>query len=793
MGGAAVVFVDSFLRGWGTLFLVSLLVCGLLLGLRRLFPKGAGLFPRLAAVPWPYLPLGVLMAGAWVGVALLLAWAIAMLWREQLLLWERGVSSLPGLGILGWLWPSLPLVVGVVSVLALAARFLSRRVFHLAVATVALSTALGLSAQWECTLSGNQPAMGWAGCGFNHVTGRYFTDNVISPLVEQTSTPAKLVTLLLVGGGVLVLLMVFERSNLRQSLRPIRVGGIWDVSGVRHPALEQLVRECIHRNAPHAPTPLPGGPLTYWQDFVEQDTVKDDRWWSRVAAFVLRLMKPPSELEVSGNILFSEAEGLHGIRVNMVDVYSGQTLMARTFWDAEKVEHAVERAAYCAAERALEICTTLPEWSYWREGDGLALREYHEGVREMRKGAKGHGGRAEECFREAATQSPGSAPARLQLAQALEAQGNYVEAIGIYLELAERFPHLGIVRFRLASACRSACKWAPRLSEARPVLDERCPDAWKCLRDSLENQRILPLDRIQDVDLARLWVTRDALGLEYVMLLLARESLQRLLTAMRWRILGWCVRQTSDRRFFWRTFFWPPRKRWTQVLTVETALACVELRLSQVRLLDVSSFWSELMLRPLSLRRLTRWQDMQRGIERFQPSLSRKERRELRLGVLGEEWVLGERWAARAYLQEQARFTDLRRRIGRISAEATAASRETQAQWWGGLSYTLACFYSLCRVLGPQLRTGARPSSVPRDLVEDTTEEDGRRAVLHLSLSLRDPEGLFSRGTWNWLLSYPDLEPLKEHDGFENWKRVLMGEKAPMARPSATPGAPSPA
>ncbi|WP_267146699.1 tetratricopeptide repeat protein [Pyxidicoccus xibeiensis] len=795
---------------WGPEALVWVLGVGFLLwGAWHLLVAA---FPRLGSGLYPHALVGLVLLFLLVTGFTALVLGIDWLWSHHDALWKELTRGSLGavLGPLDWLWPWFPTLLVLGALLTLAAHHFSRRNFHLLSAGLLLGTFLGVALHGEPAPSGQvagwgvperqsaggalvppmlripQPAMVAciatdasvpfapyvpaalaASCVPGTATGDVFALNpsplersvdavvlqrgaerFFEPVLHREGAHPDLVTLILLGVGLLLGYGWLDRINLRQALLPIKVQGIEDAGGKRRPDLELLMRECLHRNTPHTPAPLPGGSLIYWQDFVEQQSIKDQHWLTRVAALVMRVVHPPAGMEISGTIIDS-AEGQQGppvkfgIRVHMVDVYSRQTLLARTFWSNTQVEHAVEDAAYFAVERAMEECGKLPEWAYWREEDalvgvnsGTALREYHEGVLRMREDA-GKAAVAEQAvshLKQAAQLSPGTALTWLQLAEALEAANDYVGAIEIYLELITRHRHLLVAKYRLASVCRSVREWGPGLDDWKPSQAGEL-NPWARLGVALSGVKARRLRRPTLQCRGRRWramaghgwpralkatlsrepdpLIEGSLGaLQDVLLDMALRCTKQLERAARWWLPLWCLKNTSERRLFWKTVLWPPRRLRGLYLSIKAARLNVELQRLQ-RLRDAY------LPRPPPFG----W-NVRRGGCRF--------------------------------------------RAWRVDFEARHAMR-IRGHWMGNTHFNLACFHALRM----------------RDEDSDRVRE-ARRATFHLTCALGDPEGPFSASTWRWLLRYPELEPLRRSDALKAWGHVSL--RVPDVRAELFPG-----
>ncbi|QRN92920.1 hypothetical protein JRI60_27305 [Archangium violaceum] len=703
---------------------LGLLVAGLVWRYR---PYIAGAFPRVTALAWPYPLTGlILVAGILLGGFLLMEATLRLWWSAPFFLLhaESADPSSPGwLSRLAWLWPWLPAYLLLLVLLYPAARVFSRRVFHAVVSIVLLSMVLGVALQGErtarpaaapmqpvfmvspftaattlndCLIASSQAPLSsslpvssiirsalsagcpdgglpvmmvpWslaaAGQSSDAVAIERFAARVIEPTFHRENTGPGIVTSVFFGLGLLLTLGWLDRLNLRRALLPIRVGSISGVDGKPRPDLEQLMRECLHRNAPHAPSPLPGGEMLYWQDFVEQQSSKDEHWLSRTVALVLRFLHPPGGLEVRGTLVEEYREAgrphhsrrRHGIRVNMVDIHSNQTLMALTFWSDEKVEHAIELAAYSAAERALEVCRKLPEWVYWRDdSNGDALRQYYQGLDVFGQGS-GEKHLAHEArihLREAAKRSPGSALARLQLAEILDADGDEVGAVELYLDLISRYPRLLVAHYRLASVCRTVAAWAPRLQEWRQHRDLRAWQAylndmrlhgyfwprfgdmppWLRIQESLSCScarrlrkptwlgRLYMMQRTQSQTLrswrcfrsveplelsAKKWPYEpiqedDTRTLQALLLDVGSRALEKHERACRWWVWLWCIGNTAERRLFRELLLWPPRKRRATLLSIRASRCCIELH--QLLLLNESGPLDDWMKKQYQRRR----------------------------------------------------------------------------------------------------------------------------------------------------------------------------------------------
>ena len=702
-----------------------------------------GAFPRLGSGLYPHALVVLVLVAVHLGALVGLVWGIRWLWRDPDRHWRSLTGGGPGavLAPLDWLWPWFPTLVVLLGLLLLAARHLSRRNFHLLAAGLLAGAFLGVALHGEPASVQPLPVEQEV----DDVVLERGSERFFDPILHRDGSRPDMVTLILMGVALLLGYGWLDRVNLRQTLLPIKVHRIEDVGGNARPDLELLMRECLHRNTPHTPAPFPGGGLVYWQDFVEKQSVNDQHWFTRLAAIAMRAIHPPSGMEICGTVIDSN-EGRpggpvkFGIRVHMVDVYTRQTLMARTFWSDTKLEHAVEQGAYYAAERAMEECGKLPEWAYWREDDALlrreggsALREYHEGVLRIGEdaGEPSVVEKAREHLQRAAERSPGTALAWLQLAEALEAEGDYVGAIEIYLELISRHPHLLVAKYRMVSVCRSARAWAPQLNDKVKATGEL--DPWTRLQVALSTRKARRLRRPTLLCREQRWRQRQPLKalfsrepdpliiwntgrLQDVLLDIALRCAKQMERAGRWWMPFWCLKSTSERRLFWKTLIWPPRRYRGLYLSTKAARLNVELQRLQ------------------RLRKNPRY-------------------------PMPASWRLRHRWCL---------F-----RVRLLDFEARHAMR-IRGHWLGVTHYNLACFHAL--------RIG--------DGVD--AEAEARRATFHLSCALRDPEGPFTASTWKWLLRYPELENLHTQDAFQAWGQLALRKPDIRAELQGRPGGWSP-
>ncbi|MFL5357863.1 hypothetical protein [Archangium sp.] len=696
------------------------------------WPWLSGRFPRVTALLWPHLLFGGLLLLLVVGLFVGLIHATSRLWSDYAHIWNQVTGNgpvSPALKSLDWLWPWFPTLLGLFLLLLLAAVTLSRRLFHglalLAVASVVLGVALhgdDSPADGPVAASPAEPPHSLPEVVSERLAGR-----ILGPATHRRDIRLDAPSAAVFGVLALIGFSGLDRINLRRALQPIRVARIEenrDPEGkpAARPDLENLMRECLHRQTPHNPSPLPGGALEYWQDFVEQQSVKDNHWLTRAVAFVMRLLLPPSGLEITGTLLHTR--GPWGIRINMVDLRTGRTLMARTLSSDVSLERAVEQAAYCAVERAIQECRVLPEWNYWEEGDGSALWKYHQGVQELHAYSTDVLGTAEGArtlLEEAARDSLGSAMVRLQLAEALEACGDYVGAIEIYLQVCERYPHLLVAKVRLASTCRSATVWARRLDEAdgtgpdgtgrapggmtprqrllvalegrlaqrlrRPTLPSRLIERQLRLQQHAtraprgpEPSRDVPRSRPLRVRRGQpiIFGERDTGRLERALLNMGARALKQLVLFGRWEVLRRCLRSTSDRRLFCQTLLSPAQKRRDLNLAMRAARGCAE--------------WQQLK----DLEELYR--KSRKYLQQDRPPAHEPVRRRLRWYLTYLRWNLSHPplGLQKAWHQYQMR---------RVAHHATLAVR-IRPNWLGTANYHLACFYSVCM--------GARLLELPR-------------------------------------------------------------------------------
>ncbi|MFY0572743.1 tetratricopeptide repeat protein [Archangium lansingense] len=865
--------------------LLLFILASALLALWLVWPLLGGWLPRLTAFISPFLPIGLLLLATGTAAFLLIERSIHFLW-ESPALWTA-LRRLPLVEAFDWLWPWLPTVLAFFLLLLAGAVSLSRRSFHLVTLLVLLSVTLGVVLHEEPRRfepSGPEARM------TSEIATERLADRIFAPLFHVPDAKPDAVT---VGAFGLVLLLGFswlDRLNLRRSLRPIRVASIRDARGQgeprERPDLEQLMREHLHRNMPHTPPWLPGGTLQYWQDFVEKQATKDDHWLVRAATVVLRVIQPPSGLEITGTLVQEEELGLPpeergkaksppsprnrcGIMVHMVDLRTRQTLMARTIWNEECIENAVEQAAYAAVERAFRECKTLPEWVHWEEDDGAALRMYHQGVRELTMGACGQQStqKARRLLLEAAKRSPGSALARLQLAEAREACGDYVGAIELYLNVASRYPRLLVAKYRLASTCRAFRRWGQKMMDEQstqvPKPEPRPEGRLASVREALrrwsqklrnEPKKTRPgpevqkprerlLQALSSPYARKLWKpswtslccrrARAELdihcqdNLHTALLNMAHRALRQQGSVL--RLLHWCLNAT-DRRLFWHTRLWPPRRQQDLRLATRSALRCVEWhRIQHQRTLHQRSekrfsyqtpcLYGRRMWTRVLARRLSREVNQASRIPRnwlgaanfnlacFYALCMEAEQREL-LSRLSKLWnetdserralPLADEPLACAYTRALTATQSIRqtekgpfneRRKEEVSALKTLMDTATRLVW----TYRKEMPWGLRRKLRQQVLAIETPLPTPPpawvDLPKGSRKElkalahhvvkshkHVQDAIEHLTCSLRDPEGPFSSKTWHWLIRHPDLDALGQQPRFQAWQQIIRPE-----------------
>ncbi|WP_147332917.1 tetratricopeptide repeat protein [Archangium gephyra] len=840
-----------------------LLLVGVLLALLLLlvllpwlcWPYLGGMFPRLTASISPFLPIGLLLIALSGVVFLGFEWVLNCLWRSSG--WGAGFRQLPMVGAFDWIWPWLPTLFTFFVLLLVGAVSLSRRIFHLATILVLLFVTLGVAlhaapSHFEAPPPANtsEAAPPPEERTTSQLAAERFEERVFAPLFHAPNAKPDVFT---VGAFGLVLLLGYswlDRLNLRRSLRPIHVASITDTRGKgppeARPDLEQLMREHLHRNMPHTPPWLPGGTLQYWQDFAEKQSTRDDHWLMRAMTVALRLIQPPSGLELTCTLVRKAEPGSgapvwgtpgpppshrehYGIRVQMVDLRTRQTLMARTIWSTRSIELAVEQAAYAAVERAFRECKTLPEWVHWEEDDGAALRMYHQGVRTLTRGACGAkpAQKARLLLQRAAKRSPGSALARLQLAEALEACGDYVGAIELYLNVTSRYPRLLVAKYRLASTCRGFRRWGQKMAEEaptaqRPLARERlqqaltAPHARGLWRPTWLGRcfRLLPAE----LD------THCLDSLHGVLLNMARRALRQQGGVL--RLLHWCLNAT-DRRLFWHTRLWPPRRQRDYRLATRSALRCVEwhqieLQSAQLRranrgfsyqrpCLAGRRLWSRILAHRLT-REVTWASRIPRnwlGAANFNLAclyalrLETGQRELLSLLMTFDPQVLHsfgdpffeayvDALGATDVLQPARPGTtggsfDDRRRTELLALKALM-DLATGLVWHHRRELSWRRHGKLLRTVvahddDDRRKTGVDPDARPaleavaRHVVD--SHENVQKAIEHLSCSLRDPEGPFSSKTWKWLLQHPDLQALRPQCRFQAWERLIRPEPPP--------------
>ncbi|HEX8821313.1 MAG TPA: hypothetical protein VF794_15400 [Archangium sp.] len=684
------------------------------------WPWLSGRFPRVTALLWPHLVIGGVLLLCIVGLFVGLVHGTNWLWSDHDEVWCWLTERIPLLGPLDWLWPWFPTLFVLFFLLFLAALAFSRRLFHGLALLAVVSVLLGVALHAEP--GGPGPArLEESRSSLPQVVSERLSTRILGPSIHREDIRLDLISAAVLGVIALLGFSWLDQINLRRALQPIRVASIEenrdpDGKPKTRPDLENLMRECLHRQTPHNPSALPGGALEYWQDFVEQQSVKDNHWLTRAVAFVMRFILPPSGLEITGTLLHTEGPGADtwGIRVNMVDLRTGRTLMARTISSEVSLERAVEQAAYCAVERAIEECRVLPEWNYWEEGDGSALWKYHQGVQKLHAYSANASTSAEdarELLEEAARDSLGSAMVRLHLAEALEACGDYVGAIEIYLQVCERYPHLLVAKVRLASTCRSATFWARRLDESdgsgsghlgdepgamtprqrllvalegrlaqrlrRPTLPSRLIERQLRLQQhatrperewgqpgDMPRSRPLRVKHGQPI----IFGEKDTGRLERALLNMGARALKQLILFGRWEVLRRCLRSTVDRRLFWQTLMSPPQKRRDLQLAMRAARGCAE--------------WQQ--LKDLE----EQYQKSRKYLQEDRPLAHAPVRHRLRWHLTYLHWKL-----SHPPIGLQKRWYQYQ--MSRVARHASLAAR-IRPNWLGTANYHLACFYSVC-------------------------------------------------------------------------------------------------
>jgi tetratricopeptide (TPR) repeat protein len=686
-----------------------------------IWPWLSGRFPRATALLVPHLLLAGLLLLPIAGLFTGIVHGTSRLWSEHTALWHQLTRSRPALETLDWLWPWFPTLLGLFLLLLLAAVTLSRRPFHGLALLAVVSVVLGVALHEEPSAGDPAPALlEGAPRSLPEVASQRLADRILEPVTHHQHLRLDSISAAVLGVLALLGFNWLDRLNLRRALQPIRVARIIeegrDSEGKprTRPDLEDLMRECLHRQTPHNPSPLPGGALEYWQDFVEQQSARDNHWFTRALAFVMRLVRPPSGLEITGTLLHTDGPGAPtwGIRLSMVDLRTGQTLMARTISSDVSPERAVEQAAYCAVERAIAECRLLPEWNYWEEGDGSALWKYHQGVQKLHAysaNASAPPEDARKLLEEAARESLGSAMVRLQLAEALEACGDYVSAVEIYLQVCERYPRLLVAKVRLASTCRSATSWARQLDGPdgtrpaapepvalfphqrlrvalegrlarrlrRPTLPSRLIERQLLLQQHAAQARQGPGPR-RDAPWGRpprvrrgrpiLFGERDTVRLEWVLLNMSARALKQLVMFGRWEVFTQCLRSTTDRRLFWQTLLTPPQKRRDLNLAMRAARGCIE--------------WHQLS----KLEEL--YSRSREYLQEGRPPAHSPVRHRLRWHLTWLHWKL-----SHPPLGLQKRWCQYQ--MYRVAHHASRAAG-IRPNWLGTANYHLAGFYSVC-------------------------------------------------------------------------------------------------
>lgn len=105
-----------------------------------------------------------------------------------------------------------------------------------------------------------------------------------------------------------------------------------------------------------------------------------------------------------------------------------------------------------------------------------------------------------------------------------------------------------------------------------------------------------------------------------------------------------------------------------------------------------------------------------------------------------------------------------------------------QGKGWGEAHYNAACFYSLS--MTPPEATGEQEPKTGKK----RTPSDAEQAVAHLRYAMQDSEGAFSSPTsLQWVLENdPDLNNLRRHPDFQEWRRLILAEQEAPAPYDAT-------
>ncbi|WIG97220.1 hypothetical protein [Myxococcus sp. SDU36] len=540
----------------------------------------------------------------------------------------------------------------------------------------------------------------------------------------------------------------------------------------RNAALELLFRQTLQKNAPHSTSRIPGGSLLYWRDLLESQTNDRLGFFTQSISLLMRIAVPLHGLRVSGIVVSrgTSQNQEEGLRFTVKNLRTHRVELADTYWyskNAGGIDRAVMRAAYATSSLSLDLCPTLPRWTYWSDRDGEIAMDYWEGV-EAFSAVPFHVERInnkrliEACnlFKSAAKKSHGNALAQLQYGQAHEARGHYAHAAKIYLDLSERYPHMILARLRLALVCSYVDRWIGSHQKKRmPVKNTNLASDLSILIDSLRsshafehfNRTSKHIQNEEQWSSIENWFspdgTLDAHRSRGWFHLFSLYLIGELKIDCGARVLWWCASDTSERRRFTRTLLWPPSLLRAMRTSIKALQCCVALR-------------DCMLYEPKKTKELLLAMEKQES--RSWPW----EKYKLHRGHKGDT----RDWLQRAHsCIEQART---------LSCEANSTHRKNPSHW-GTAHYNLACFYALCMTMEMEPFeefSGTARASNPIWHFHRIREPErhcdawAKRALHHLSQAMRDPSGPIAQGKWWWLTRDPDLRALRRHPYFKDWK-----------------------
>ncbi|HYO65716.1 MAG TPA: hypothetical protein VEU33_06500 [Archangium sp.] len=580
---------------------------------------------------------------------------------------------------------------------------------------------------------------------FTRFLGGRLQKRVIEPTLHASQVTPDPVFLAVLGLLIILGYRTLEGVNARRNLPGIEIGALEDLrqvgnggaaggNGRRAHEIEQLLMKHLRESSPHIPPRVPGGSPLYWESLMEAQEARPDTWYSKILALLMHFFLQASRLRLMGTIVSQQkpGEGTRvGLRIELTDARTHEIRFVGTFC-AESAETAAQQAAYAVAEVAMEHCPSIPEWASLRRTEGKALMRYKEGLANLHLDLEPHPllksqnvgptlEKAHKSFEAAARLNHGNANMKIQFAEILELENQFVGAMLVYLETFQRYPRVLLAKYRFGIACSYVDSWLPSL--IAQGADGR--ELWARLQNSLDPPRRragrfhrlwarfqqvftgkpLEMRRIKALDP---WEPQHTEEILRFFLELSEQTLGEVLRAIDFKVIFW-LRNIEDRRLFLAAVAWPPRLQRATRAALIAARCCALLRLKP-HALDIM----------VANKRLLR------------------------------------------------RLLQVERRAELLAGEALRATR-LRGRFWGLAHYNLACFFALR--LRDELRNPS-PQAAP--------DVPALQAITHLKRSIQDPEGpfassegTFASGTLWWVQQDPSLEALRSAPS-AYWKAIQV-------------------